>query len=134
MKLVNQGNIPTCVRPQDTSVVDLTWTTSGLVERVKNWRVLHNPDEESFSDHRYIRFDLIHHLDSKRHTLHDIYFKKWSLIKFDKNMFAAVILQRFWSVTKLTNTFIDKIVSMITGTVFRACDFAAPKVRHSTTR
>jgi len=54
--LKNSGDSPTCVRPQGTSVVDLTWTTPNMVNRITNWTV-----EESYlslSDHNYITFTI----------------------------------------------------------------------------
>lgn len=52
--LQNKDNIPTCVRPQGTSIVDLTWATPGIANKIKEWRI-----EEgylSLSDHSYIVF------------------------------------------------------------------------------
>lgn len=43
MMLANEGNVPTCVRTQGESVVDLVWITADLREKVQGWRVM---DEE----------------------------------------------------------------------------------------
>lgn len=39
LHLVNIGNVPTCVRRQGSSVVDLTWASAGLLGRIGNWKV-----------------------------------------------------------------------------------------------
>ncbi|GAB1860854.1 Reverse transcriptase [Camponotus japonicus] len=52
--LKNSGDRPTCVRPQGISVIDLTWATANIANRIKDWTV-----EEgylSLSDHNYITF------------------------------------------------------------------------------
>lgn len=53
MKLKNERIIPTCVRPQGTSIVDLTWASPEVV-RVEDWRVLE--DVETCFDHAYIQY------------------------------------------------------------------------------
>lgn len=37
--LKNIGDLPTCVRPQGVSVVDLTWATPSVANRIKEWTV-----------------------------------------------------------------------------------------------
>jgi len=54
LRLANIGNIPTCVRWQGTSVVDLTWVSASLIGRISDWKVRN--DLESLSDHRYVSF------------------------------------------------------------------------------
>lgn len=56
LRLVNVGNVATCVRQQGSSVVDLTWASSALIDRVVDWRVLLNV--ETLSDHRCILFTI----------------------------------------------------------------------------
>lgn len=69
--LVNEGNSPTCVRPQGTSIIDLTWSTPVLVNRIKEWKV----DEStlSLSDHSYITF------------------RMWKMDTLDQEVFDEVI-------------------------------------------
>ncbi|KAL0809907.1 hypothetical protein ABMA28_010766 [Loxostege sticticalis] len=54
--LLNRGNVATCVRPQGESIVDLTFASPELANRVNGWRVL--IEAESLLDHRNIRFDI----------------------------------------------------------------------------
>lgn len=53
LRLINAGAVPTCVRAQSTSIVDLTWCTADIVANLLEWKV---EDRESLSDHAYISF------------------------------------------------------------------------------
>lgn len=37
--LMNEGNSPTCVRPQGISIIDLTWATPIVANRIRDWKV-----------------------------------------------------------------------------------------------
>ncbi|KMQ85745.1 type-1 retrotransposable element r1dm [Lasius niger] len=37
LRLVNTGSVPTCVRPQGTSIVDLTWSTLDIIGGIGQW-------------------------------------------------------------------------------------------------
>lgn len=56
LRIVNIGSVPTCVRPQGFSVIDLTWSTPDLIHEITNWYVAE--DTETLSDHKYIRFQI----------------------------------------------------------------------------
>lgn len=56
LRLANIGNTPTCVRPQGSSIVDLTWDSSGIIGQVNDWQV--REDMETLSDHAYITFSV----------------------------------------------------------------------------
>lgn len=40
VRLLNIGEAYTCLRPQGCSIVDLSWASPGLLERVESWSVL----------------------------------------------------------------------------------------------
>lgn len=46
--IVNTGSVPTCVRPQGTSIVDITIASPDLLPVIYNWQVL--SDAETLSD------------------------------------------------------------------------------------
>lgn len=50
LRLMNYGNIPTCVRPQGSSCVDLTWISADLVGRTLDWMVLEDRETIRPSD------------------------------------------------------------------------------------
>jgi len=54
--LQNRGTVSTCVRPQEESIVDLTWAIPPAARMVTNWRVV--TGVYSDSDHLYIQVDL----------------------------------------------------------------------------
>jgi len=54
--VVNVGHASTCVGWRGESTVDITLASPAAYSRVKNWRV--EEDGFSFSDHRYISFDV----------------------------------------------------------------------------
>jgi len=54
--VINEGNAPTCVRPQGTSIVDLTWATATMAKKIKEWKV--EVGKLSLSDHNYITFGI----------------------------------------------------------------------------
>lgn len=90
--LVNVGSVPTCVRPQGTSIVDLTWATQDLIGRIRDWHVLQG---ENMSDHNYIQFCLEESMPSllspplgrrRGSTI-----PRWNAKRFDAEMFAAAL-------------------------------------------
>lgn len=56
LRLANRGNVPTCVRPQGSSCVDLTWASADLIGQIIGWKVL--AGVETLSDHELIRFQV----------------------------------------------------------------------------
>jgi len=55
LTLQNDGVTQTCVRPQGSSIVDLTWTTADIAGSIINWRV---SSIETLSDHMFLLFEL----------------------------------------------------------------------------
>ena len=53
--IVNRGGKPTFVTCRASSTIDLTLTSSGMVDLVRNWEVL---DDDTLSDHKKISFKL----------------------------------------------------------------------------
>jgi hypothetical protein len=52
LSCINKGNVPTFVIKNREEVIDTTFVSTEFVKNVKNWWV---DDEESFSDHRFIK-------------------------------------------------------------------------------
>nr|XP_023025340.1 uncharacterized protein LOC111513372 [Leptinotarsa decemlineata] len=55
MAFGNSGNSPTFVRGNSESIMDITFATSTIFEKLVNWEVL---QQESLSHHRYIYFEI----------------------------------------------------------------------------
>lgn len=81
LRLANIGDTPTCVRPQGTSIVDLTWITADLIEDIANWRV--ETEIENLSDHRYIAFEIGKEPLQQYRCKQD---RKWNFAKLDVEM------------------------------------------------
>lgn len=56
LSVMNQGQASTCVRWQGESVVDVTLATPAACRRIAGWHV--DEDWFTYSDHRYVRFEL----------------------------------------------------------------------------
>ena len=55
LQSVNVGNEPTFISANGETIIDVTFTTIDIVNKIKNWHVA---DEVTLSDHRYIRFQV----------------------------------------------------------------------------
>ncbi|KMQ91492.1 reverse transcriptase [Lasius niger] len=88
LRIVNAGDTPTCVRPQGSSIVDLTWSSPDLLPLIDNWQV--NEDREWLSDHICISFDIC----VGRPSLPPIrgLNRRWNLRKFDRDFFKAALI------------------------------------------
>ncbi|XP_025262754.1 uncharacterized protein LOC112637374, partial [Camponotus floridanus] len=82
LRLINKDGAFTCIRPQGSSVVDLTWASSGIFERISNWRV--REDLESLSDHLYVNFEVLD--KNKSYELPTN--KRWNFKKMDVESFV----------------------------------------------
>lgn len=88
LRTLNVGCTPTCVRPEGTSVVDITWSSPDLVPLVRDWRVL--VGVESLSDNFYISFVLGTHwpcLPPNRTVS-----RRWNMKKFNGDLFRATLI------------------------------------------
>lgn len=128
--LINEGNAPTCVRPQGTSIVDLTWSTPVLVNRIKEWKVDENT--LSLSDHSYItfrinmgraNFDRIK--DSKKIMDRS---PRWKMDTLDQKVFDEVIESKC-SMDRAEGRNEDEEVKWIQQTMIEAADVAMRRVK-----
>lgn len=56
LTIANLGNVPTFVRGESESHIDLTVSSESILRKVVNWKVL---VEETLSSHRYISFEIV---------------------------------------------------------------------------
>lgn len=127
MNLVNIGNKPTCARCQGTSVVDITWCSSTLRPHVENWIIL---DEETLSDHVYIRFDI--NYSKKNYIQKRKKYVRWSHKKLQEDMYREAIE---WSCvgpaldTYIHNNDTESAAKWAQDVISDACDFSMPRAR-----
>lgn len=122
INLLNTGSSPTCVRPQGTSIVDLTWAEAILSSKIREWRVL---DEYTASDHMYIYFVM----DSTyRHvnTDHKVKYNRWAYKKMDVELYKETLE---WLCADETALSTDNAATWMTNTITEACNISTPKVK-----
>lgn len=129
LRLANDKRIPTCVRAQGSSVVDLIWFSSSMANRICQCTVLDSPDFDSYSDHRYIRFKILFSATVLTESI--LFHRRWSREKFNVDKFRGALLARIWSESEINTTSVDAFANLLEETITRACDFAAPRVKKS---
>lgn len=88
LRIANVGDTPTCVRPQGSSIINLTWSSPDLLPLIHNWHV--REEMEWLSDHVCISFDICTGRPSLPPTrgLN----RRWNLRKFDRDFFRAALI------------------------------------------
>lgn len=123
--LANTGDVPTCVRAQGSSIIDLTWASPSIIHDICNWRV--REDLESLSDHQYVSFDIgrvsIGHASNSSSVG-----RRWNFSKTDNDMFKESLL---WIC--MVNPFRPADMhadpgAWIDRTIFNACLTSTPKI------
>jgi hypothetical protein len=102
--LLNRGTELTCVRQRGGFIVDVTFASPSIADRVSEWRVMVN--QETLSDHRYIRFDIFSSpsaVDINRRTRAAV-FPRWCLTKINKELaLEAAIVEANWNRQSVSN-------------------------------
>lgn len=125
LRISNVGNTPTCVRPQESSIVDLTIISASLIGRVSDWHVVQG--FESFSDHRYIFFRMSWGLDAMRQLPGHMGHPRWSFKEFNKPLFTSLIELKLKYMDQ--DQSIEEQAVWMARTTQEACDVAAKRVR-----
>lgn len=122
--VINRGSVPTCLREQGNSIVDITLGSPEVVRLVMDWKV--DDGTESLSDHKYIRFcprkKMISHGDRALAC-----FPRWNFKKIDKDIFNA-LYTRLWPAFREKDTINDD-VKHLENTLTQACDLAMPRIK-----
>lgn len=125
LRLLNDGISYTCIRPQGNSIVDLSWVSSGLIDRVVGWSVLEYI--ETLSDHLYVVFTLKQSLTSKRVHVHN--YKRWNF-KMEDELFSETLELLTGAVLPDNlNDDPEKYVEWIQSIMRSACNTSAPLVK-----
>lgn len=122
IRLLNVGDTHTCIRPQGSSVIDLSWATADLQTSIISWSVLESV--ESLSDHQYIE---IVFTSSCTKSCDSSIKRRWNLKKLDSELFTAVV--EFFATTGVPEDSVsnpEKYANWIVGLVSNACNVAAP--------
>ncbi|KMQ90053.1 reverse transcriptase, partial [Lasius niger] len=125
LRLINSGEVPTFMGARGSSIIDLTWASSSLVNSVQNWSVLQ--EVEPLSDHAYI---FMHVADSS--SSRDIKRTKpkgWSFKRIGSELFKEV-LNWYGSLGPTDDDLASAadLAAWITRGVSDACDASAPRL------
>lgn len=118
LRLGNVGSVPTCVRPQGTSVIDLTWSALHDGHFIANWKV---SDSESLSDHKYVTFEF---------RERDVYvqevnarYPRWNIKKFDDDLFSEILSIKSECFPREGD--IEEMCKWLKNALMDACDLAS---------
>ncbi|KMQ89977.1 reverse transcriptase [Lasius niger] len=124
LRIVNVGDTPTCVRPQGSSIVDLTWSSPDLLPLIGNWQV--NEDKEWLSDHVCISFNIC----KDRPSLPPIrgLNRRWNLRKFDRDFFKATLIWGSRNPETEDEHDLSQSIRDLDRIMEEACDAAASRI------
>lgn len=120
--VLNQGRVPTCVRPQGSSVVDLSVSSSWVSRCIGDWRV--EDAVETLSDHAYVLFSLNTGIGDSRKGFK---YPRWNPKSFNDELFREIINWRFECYDEAAIYDGMKKVKWLGSTVVMASDCAAKR-------
>ncbi|XP_046422375.1 uncharacterized protein LOC124180675 [Neodiprion fabricii] len=126
VSLHNDGSTATCVRAQDSSVVELTWSMPSLTPTVQQWRVL--TERETLLDHLYIAYEIqgpqrVKSGDGGGHA-------RWNWRRFNVECFGESLSTCLaWGPTGEDQITSAGLAAWVERTMTQACDVAAPRAR-----
>ncbi|XP_018359700.1 PREDICTED: uncharacterized protein LOC108758952 [Trachymyrmex cornetzi] len=116
---INTGSASTCVRPQEESIVDVTFANPLAAAKIEEWRVLL---EETLSDHFYISI-VLGDTAAQRRRRKQPRPQRWRLHSLNEDLLTAAILAHTWGMPPPAGRPIDEEAEKLRGMV-RACDVA----------
>ncbi|XP_029177940.1 uncharacterized protein LOC114945803 [Nylanderia fulva] len=131
LRLINSGALPTCIRPQGWSIIDLTWSTADICGSISGWQVMNNT--ESLSDHEYIQMFFGRddgYLNVNDRSSNSQKYPRWNIKKMDIDKFRAAIL---WNCTNSDDQPTEKTAEdqakWIERSIHQACDVGASRIK-----
>lgn len=127
MCLLNEGCTPTCIRPQGLSIVDLSWCTPDIKERISGWRV--RLDLETLSDHAWIEMKLDKRDNQEYPPMQRI--PRWKRNSWDFDLFRSTLEWELTGIEKRNNggeILLDEIVGNLSKALTNSCDVAGEKI------
>lgn len=128
LRIINSGSVPTCVHTQGTSIVDLTWATPDILNKIFGWEVLEN--NISYSDHSYIRFNINtgNKNNGQPRGRQTKPFRAWNKKNFDNDKFEAA-LEWLCAEENPPESAIEAS-QRIDSIIKQACDMAMTRIKH----
>lgn len=124
--LLNEGSVPTCVRPQGYSIIDVTWCTPDLRGEISGWKV--REDLESLSDHHYVTMDISCDNGSLLRSIGPS-LPRWQRGEWNMDAFQAVARWEFGQSGLDQDASVNPMAQKATKIIQDSCDAAADKVR-----
>ncbi|KAL0891802.1 hypothetical protein ABMA27_015068 [Loxostege sticticalis] len=129
--LLNRGNVATCVRPQGESIVDLTFASPEIANRINGWRVL--TEAESLSDHRNIRFDISaspnNPAPAPPNASRMPQYPRWRVKAIDREMVKEAALVKAWLPSPSSPIRVDEEAEWFRGAMTQVCDASMPRAK-----
>ncbi|XP_054003314.1 uncharacterized protein LOC128889607 [Hylaeus anthracinus] len=125
--VLNRGSVPTCVRWNGWSIVDIMLATPAASRRVSNWRVWGG---ENLSDHCYILMNVAVVSEPPLDTPLRSGTRpapRWALKRLDKDLLRLVIIGTAWP--RATECGAEEGAEWIRSTLQMICDVAMPRIR-----
>lgn len=123
-RLCNVGNSFTCLRPQGSSIPDITWCSPSCLDQVSHWVVLSGM--ETWSDHAYISFRLRLGSAESSRSLVCLSYPRWSWKEFNKDLFNAAFEFK-WGLM-IPDFSSEEYASWLSKEMEQMCDLAAHRV------
>ncbi|XP_076301658.1 uncharacterized protein LOC143219640 [Lasioglossum baleicum] len=129
LRLLNRSSVPTCMRWNGWSVVDVSLATASASRRVSNWRVW---EGETLSDHSYVMMDVAVDSDPPADTAllrrsSALSASRWATKRLDGDLLRAVIIGSAWPPARERGP--EEGAAWFRGALQMICDAAMPRVR-----
>lgn len=128
---LNKGTEPTCVRPQGSSIVDLTFGTPDMAVRIRTWMVL---PTVTLSDHRYVHASLSETTTQQRRRAGPPE-RRWKVKALDEDLMRASLIasDMTWAGSPIEWD-LEAEARRAKRILVRACDAAMPRTRPQSRR
>ncbi|XP_073963049.1 uncharacterized protein [Choristoneura fumiferana] len=131
LEVLNQGDANTCVRRQGGSIVDITFATPAIAQRIIGWRVLE--DVETLSDHLYIRMRVSAQTQQSEpppgRARNRLRFPRWVISQFDSAMAEEAAIIEAWGDPPPNDAGVEVKAARFRESLTAVCDASMPRVR-----
>lgn len=132
LMVLNRGLVSTCVRQQGESIVDVTFASHNLSQRISGWEVLQ--DIETLSDHRYIRFHVtpVPPVSSRSVGVNERENSpRWALKRLNRDILEEASLVQAWlsAANEQAEVEVQEEADWLRGALTQVCDAAMPRVQ-----
>lgn len=124
---LNEGMVPTCVRHQGSSRVDVSLSSPSIAHKVQQWRVIE--DVETLSDHRYIRFEVSTSSGAKEVPCNHPALPRWLLSRLNRDLAEEAAIGQAWCAPATLPAEADEAANWFRRAMTEVCSASMPKAR-----